>query len=44
MRNEIFVQSDCCGAEMTQEAAQQGICPDCLEHCEATVEIIPVEE
>lgn len=26
--------SDCCGAEMTGEMVDVGICPECHEHCE----------
>ena len=30
--------SDCCGAKMSGEMVDVGICPDCREHCEAVEE------
>lgn len=44
MKNDVYVASDCCGVPMTWECAEHGICPQCGEHCEAIVEIVPIPE
>ena len=44
MKNEVYVASDCCSVPMTQECAELGICPRCLEHCEPIVEVVPIPE
>ena len=44
MKNEVYVASDCCSVPMTQECAEIGICPRCLEHCEPVVEVVPIPE
>ena len=44
MKNEVYVASDCCSVPMTQECAEIGICPRCLEQCEPVVEVVQIPE
>ena len=37
--DDIF--SECCGASMTGEMVDVGICPKCHEHCEVDAESLP---
>jgi hypothetical protein len=41
-RTEQFVTSDCCGEYLNDEQIIYGLCPRCLEHCEISVEFIPI--
>lgn len=41
-QTEQFVTSDCCGEYLNDEQIIYGLCPRCLEHCEISVEFIPV--
>jgi hypothetical protein len=41
-RWEVMHVSDCCGVVMNDDNVQHGICPDCLEHCEAVQDEYPV--
>lgn len=38
--HDYLTVSDCCGSDMDGEMEDVGICPRCLEHCEAVKEPI----